>query len=510
MKNYNTKILGKSVQIIILFVALFLASCDNNESVIQPVVEDTEMLDFSFLKINNPSLTNDIYLIKEGNSFTGRVPYSADIKNLVATYIQNGSKVEVNNTVQEIGLTANDFSNKVTFTVKTTDGKEQDYDVGVTYFTGLPIINIYTVANVSINSKDEEVDGYFVVNGSRNFVVSESSEMEIRGRGNSTWYLHPKKPYQMKLDDKAEVLGMPKDKKWIFLAEHSDKTLMRNKIAFELGYLSYLDWTPKAEYAEVFINKQYCGTYNISQKVEESSNRVNLGDGGYLLEIDQLERLDPDDVYFRTNNFLINIKEPNLEYNSSEYNYVKELVNEFETVLNSNEFTDTATGYAKYIDVDSFVDWYLISEITKNQDSKDFSSIFLNVIPGEKIKMGPLWDFDLAFGNVDYSDATNPNGFWVKDHKWFVRLFQDPAFVTKVKSRFVYFKDNQNLILNKIDSYANYLKYAQEENDKKWNVLGNYIWPNPVVYNTYEEEVSHLKEWYEERMNWLTTAYNNL
>ena len=168
------------------------------------------------------------------------------------------------------------------------------------------------------------------------------------------------------------------------------------------------------------------------------------------------------------------------------------------------------TGYAKYIDIDSFIDWYLISEITKNQDSRDFSSIFLNVMPGEKIKMGPLWDFDLAFGNVNYSDATNPNGFWVKDHRWYARLFQDPAFVVKVKSRFTYFKNNQNFILDKMDFYADYLKYSQQENNDKWNVLGNYVWPNPVFFNTYQEEVNHLKNWYTQRMNWLQTAYNNL
>jgi hypothetical protein len=314
----------------------------------------------------------------------------------------------------------------------------------------------------------------------------------------------------MKLSDKTEVLGMPKDKKWIFLAEHSDKTLMRNKIVFEMGYLSNLDWTPESVYAEVFINNLYAGTYNISQKVEESSKRVNLGDTGYLLEIDQLERMETEDVYFYTSEFLINIKEPELTYESSEFNYVKDLLNEFETVLKSNEFKDPTTGYAKYIDVDSFIDWYLISEITKNQDSRDFSSIFLNVIPGEKINMGPLWDFDLAFGNVNYSDATNPAGFWVKDHKWYARLFQDPAFVTKVKSRFAYFKNNQDFILNKMDFYANYLKYSQQENDTRWNVLGNYIWPNPVFFSTYQEEVNHLKNWYTQRMDWLQNAYNNL
>jgi len=144
------------------------------------------------------------------------------------------------------------------------------------------------------------------------------------------------------------------------------------------------------------------------KKVEESDHRVVIGDDGYLLEIDQLERLDSDDVYFRTDHFLINIKEPDTEYNSVKYTYVSGLINEFEEVLMGSNFKHPQSGYAKYIDIDSFIDWYLISEITKNQDSRSFSSIFLNVIPGQKIKMGPLWDFDLAFGNVDYSECEYP------------------------------------------------------------------------------------------------------
>lgn len=507
---FRTYFFKKSFQIVFLMITLFLVSCSDDNPEIPAVVEGTEIANFSFLKAKNPSLPFDVYLTQEGNSFTGNVAYGTNIKNLVANYVHNGLLVEVNTIEQKANVTTNDFTNVVTYQVKTTDGRTQSFEVDVAYFTGLPIVNITTVDAVPINSKDVEVDGFMSIFGGRNFENFDNSALTIRGRGNSTWDLHPKKPYQIKLSDKAEVLGMPKDKKWIFLAEYSDKTLIRNKIAFEMGYLSKLEWTPKSELSEVFVNNEYVGTYNISQKVEESSNRVNLDDTGYLLEIDQLYRLDPEDVYFNTADFLVNIKEPELTYNSNEYIYIKDLVNEFETVLKGANFKDTATGYAKYIDVDSFVDWYLISEITKNQDSKDFSSIFFNVIPGEKIKMGPLWDFDLAFGNVNYSDATSSTGFWVKNHKWYARLFQDPSFVAKVKSRFIYFNNNKNVILSKMDSYANYLKYAQLENDKKWNLFGNYVWPNPVFYNTYQEEINHLKNWYSVRMNWLSTAINNL
>ena len=217
-----------------------------------------------------------------------------------------------------------------------------------------------------IDSKENYREGFATVFfGGQNFSSLSDTEMKIRGRGNSTWYFHPKKAFQMKFGNKTEMLGMPEDKKWIFLAEHSDKALIRNKIAFEMEYLSKLDWTPQSFYSEVFINNEYNGTYNITQKEEENDHRVVLGDKGYLLEIDQLERMKYDDVYFYSSDFLINIKEPEVEKDSDEYNYAENLIIEFETALKNDLFKVSNVGYAKYIDVDSFKGWYLISEITK-------------------------------------------------------------------------------------------------------------------------------------------------
>ena len=176
----------------------------------------------------------------------------------------------------------------------------------------------------------------------------------------------------------------------------------------------------------------------------------------------------------------------------------------------SDNFADPVNGYAAHIDLDSFVDWYLISEITKNVDSVNFSSIYMNVIPGEKIKMGPLWDFDLAFGNVDYADSRYVEGFWIKNNAWYSRLFEDPVFVSRVKLRFAYFLNNRDLILEKIDNLAAKLKWAQQENNDKWQTIGTYVWPNPVVYDTYDEEVEHMKNWYVQRLAWLGQAINGL
>ena len=464
---------------------------------------------FSFLQSDNPGLSSDINLSLENGVLSGRAAIGDSVDNLVASFQQAGESISIDGIDQSDGVTSNDFSNPLNYTIVGNDGLETTIAVDLAEFTGLPIVNINTLGGVGIDSKDDYVLGTVSVDGGRGFTDFPELAIEIRGRGNSTWG-HPKKPYQMKFEGKEEFLDMPKDKKWIFLAEYSDKTLLRNRIAFEMGYISDLDWTPESTFAEVFINNQYNGTYNIVQKVEETNRRVALGDTGYLLEIDQIFRLDPDDVYFETGTFLLNIKEPSLVANDAQFVYIRDLINNFETALFGSNFMDPTIGYASFIDLPSFIDWYLISEITKNVDSVSFSSIYLNVMPNEKIKMGPLWDFDLSFGNVDYADSRYAEGFWIKNNPWYSRLFQDPAFVALVQDRFAYFRDNQATMLEKIDTYATQLKWAQQENNDKWQTIGSYVWPNPVVYDTYQEEVDHMKDWYVQRMNWLDEALGDL
>lgn len=501
------------------FISLIACSGDDSIDIDEQIVIDdpitveedygTTLSQLQFLKSDNSQLSENIILQIKNNSVWNNLPINTNMESLVASFYTNSKTVTINGVEQISNVTPSDFSKELTYIVKGSEDKTQEYIINLDKFTGLPIVYLNTNGS-TIDSTDEYLTGTIDIDGNYDYENLSNTPMEIRGRGNSTWYFHPKKPYQIKFDNKTEFLGMPQDKKWIFLAEHSDKTLLRNKIVFEMGYLSDLDWTPKSEFAEVFINNNYSGTYNITQKLEAGKNRIDIGDDGYLLEIDQFDRLEIDDVYFTTNSFLINIKEPKVEENSESYVYIRELIKAFETSLYSTSFKELTTGYANYIDVNSFVDWYLISEIVKNQDSKSFSSIYLNVKPGEKIKMGPLWDFDLAFGNVDYSDARYPEGFWIKDHKWYKRLFEDPNFVSKVKVRFAFYRANENFILDKIDNFAKQLHWAQEKNDAKWDTFGNYIWPNSVYLNTHQEEVNHLKNWYTKRMNWLDTALNSL
>jgi hypothetical protein len=372
----------------------------------------------------------------------------------------------------------------------------------------LPIISIMTENLQPVISRDDYITGEVEITSSNedeNLVLA----LEIRGRGNSTWHF-PKKPYQIRFDDKEKILGMAKDKKWVLLANYSDKTMLRNEVAFNLSRFSDLDWTPDTRSVELFINNEYVGVYQIAQKVEESSNRVDIGDNGYLLEVDQLSRLDLDDIYFETNNYLFNIKEPNLDAGDDQYNIINDYIQLTENTLLGDNFTDPVEGYVKYIDVDSFIDWYLINEITKNNDAKFFSSVYMNYTPGGKLKMGPVWDYDISLGNINYNNNETTDGFWIKNATWYSRLFEDPNFVSKVKSRFNYFYDNRNLFQEHIDSSALSLNQSKERNFFKWPILGIYVWPNNVFFPTYDEEVVYLKDWLNERLEWLNNNFNEL
>jgi len=335
----------------------------------------------------------------------------------------------------------------------------------------IPILYIDTVG-VEINSKEDYIEGSVSIIGSDGLTNLSSTKMKIKGRGNSTWWqggIWGKKPYQIKFSEKTDVLNMSADKKWVLLAEISDISLIRNKIAREISNISRFDYVPQAKYIDLYINNEYAGIYLVGQKVEESSNRVNIGDNGYLVEIDTdaQGRIDIDDVYFRSNIWsshyeqgVFNIKEPNVDYNSNEYNLIKDYINNFESALFGENFKDPDLGYRSFIDLPSFIDWFLVNEIAKNQDAKSFSSIFLNYVPGEKIKMGPVWDFDLAFGNVNYSSAEDPEGFWIKENIWYEKMFEDPYFKELVKERFSYYMDNLDEILSKVDGYEIYIKFS--------------------------------------------------
>ncbi len=370
----------------------------------------------------------------------------------------------------------------------------------------------------------------------KNSATSSYSENElytgyilIEGRGNTTWEA-PKKPFNVDLifedgeDNSFPVLGMPSHHKWCLLTFYFDKSLMRIPLAFYLGRkMEYLSYTPRLHYVELYVNEEYRGLYSFCEKIERNENRIDIKkltvderdqeepriSGGYIIEINAPDRIKQDEKYFTSELMDINFtfKYPkNKNVTGQQINWIKNYIDEFETVLYGDNFKDEQNGFRKYIDENSFIDWYILQELAKNNDANMFLSVFLHKDRNGKLFMSAPWDFDIAFGNIDYSDAAYEDQFWIAYSAWFERLFEDENFSKKVQERF----DELIPLFDKIPSIVNANKEHLEtqgvvsRNFQRWPVLGTYLWPNfPPFPETHAGEVQRLYEWAESRKVWM-------
>ena len=214
--------------------------------------------------------------------------------------------------------------------------------------------------------------------------------------------------------------------------------------------------------------------------------------------------------WFRTKklDLPMTIKSPE-DITAAQLTYIKDYIQQTEDAILSEDFADPEKGYNKYINTESFINWFIVQEIMKNEDAREKTSIFYYKNRGGKLGLGPLWDFDLAAGNVDYSDARYSVGWWIKDGPWFKRLFEDPNFRQKVKARWNILKPKEiKEISASIDKNTSYLNRSQQKNFEEWNILNVRVWPNPVAYGTYPKEVEQLKNWLAARITWLDTEIN--
>ncbi len=370
-----------------------------------------------------------------------------------------------------------------------------------------------------VNSKDTYVNGRLQIlpDGTASTNAFDAV-MKIKGRGNFTWTLE-KKPYKIKLNTKASVIGLPADKEWVLLANHVDRTLFRTTLAYEFSRRLGTEYVPRARNVEVNLNGEDIGTYILTEQIKVSASRVNITEmaatdisgealtGGYLLELD--ERMDETNVWRTTRGVPYAIKEPS-EATTEQVDYIKNHLQMIEDVLNSDDFADPVNGYAKYIDVDSFINLYLVHELFKNKDAANFSSIFLFKDRNGKLKMGPPWDFDLAGGNSDVASINDPVGWHLRTGSpWYSRLFQDPAFEAKVRAKWNAMKTSQiDTLQTYIDDQAYRLALSQVRNFTIWPILSYAFFPASVVPGSYAGEVAQLKTWLQNRVTWMDAQFN--
>lgn len=470
-----------------------------------------KILSFEFLAEDNPlQLIDDVKCTIEGDSLVVCwIPHLVDEKVLTPHFLIVGDSLCAGELELISDETSYDFSRPVLLTVR-RGGQHLTYKVLVHSFTGLPVCWIETENRAPIVSKEDYINASFrliedVLTKSPGEVIE--SRVHIRGRGNSTWFNYPKKPYRLKFGDKVSLCDEPKDKSWVLLANYLDKSMLCNYMAFYMGQMSRIEWTPHSHFVELILNGVYQGTYQLTENIKIAKHRVNVGDDGFVMEIDGYATGEEDARYFPVAHLqqVVNIKDPDVEYGDDNFNYVKRYVQKADSVLYSEGFRDQNEGWQKYMDIDTFVDYYLINEIIKNCDTMWWNA-YMNLTRSGKIKMGPLWDYDNAFGTYVREDCTNPEGFWVKDKPWYNRLFEDPIFVNAVKDRFAYFYERRDEIYANMNTMANYLKYSAIENDNKWNILYNYERGNYNIWGDYYNEVTSIKSWLNARFEWLNTA----
>ncbi len=388
--------------------------------------------------------------------------------------------------------------------------------------TGIPIIQIVTKDGHTIDSKSEWKTALFEVIGNQcGFEDLTIDVMKIKGRGNTSWGL-PKKPYSIKLDSGTKILGMKKSKRWVLIANYSDKSLLRNYFASYLGNNLYNTcWNPSFKSVHLILNGSYRGVYLFGEQIKIDKNRVNINDisktgvdeGGFIFEIN--ERLDEKFNFTTKKGVCISLKDPD-DVDVEIQQRVQTSIQTAEDVLFGKNFDDPVNGWRKYFDEESIIDWYLTNEITKNIDAAHYGSIYFYYEPSDGLfHMGPSWDFDISCGNVYYDGGDKYTGLFVKENSvWVKRMFSDSEFVDNVKQRWNLTKQDLYGFINTwIPEQAALLENAADHNFKKWQILGNYVWPNEFGYSerkTYQSEVDYLKNWLNLRYAYFDKAINNL
>lgn len=526
----------KTLKLLFLSVILFpiLTSCnDTKDKSPEPAIDF-----FTLQPEFNSGLDEVIVGEISNNTINLAVPYRASLNNMVVSFNYVGIKVEINNVEQVSNITSNDFSNPLVYKVIGSNGETTEYTVTIT--NNLPRVpRVYVNVEGGAEFKDDEKEIYknatLRILDLDNYYTSNTEfigDGEIKGRGNSTWWGVPKKPYRIKLDDKNSLLGMSNDKNWALLANYYDKTLLRNITAFEISRIADMSWTPQSVSVDYYMNGTYRGVYTLTEHVRVSderfdielvSNEDNSGEaltGGYFLELD----FHFDEPYkFMTNKKKLPImfKDPE-EPTKQQFDYVQNYFNVAEEVLYSDNFTDPVEGYRKYIDVPSFINYYIVQELSKNVDGNLRGSCYMAIRRNGKIELPLVWDADIAFGNADHitceQGATSRewDGWFIKTQSpWFDRLFEDPQFVEELKGRWNELKPELNTLPDFIKHHKDMLNEPQERNFSPkpygagWSIIKP-EWNTSIIRGSYDNEVNYLVFFVTKRLQWLDTNINGL
>lgn len=364
----------------------------------------------------------------------------------------------------------------------------------------LPCVYIETPGRVAVRSKTIWVEFATIkITGDEGKVLYQDDSLKIRGRGNSTWWNYPKKPYYIKLDHQADFYGTGKSKKWVLLANWMDRTLLRNQVAFEASRRTSIEWTPYGRFVELYLNGEHLGNYWLGEKINVEGSKF---EAEYLFTFDTSDSNERD--FFSTDTYRANVRQWNcpveVKYpDRDDYDYDTD-PSKFRPILTAAEqalktMTDAiaAGNFSDVIDIDSFCDWYLVHELCYNMEPNHPKSCFFHW-RGGKMYAGPVWDFDWN------TFTPNHNTLDISNSLWYSRLLKNSAFKARLKERWAELKPSFETLPDYIDEQADLIQESEWNNWQMWP-----CYPNPITEDSsgmvnhdenlsYQEALNRMKD----------------
>lgn len=392
-------------------------------------------------------------------------------------------------------------------------GYEDEGDDSQLYqLTNLPTVIINTENAQEIVSKENEISSNVYIISENGTKLLSTSETGVRGRGNASWDQFPKKPYRLKFKSKQSPLGAPASaKKWTLISNYSDKSLMRNILAFEASRRFGQAYTPYCHPVDVIVNGEYRGCYQLCDQVEAAEGRVPAKDG-YLIEIDAYAWKEVS-AFWSWKGTPVTIKHPDEDdITDAQRNHIESFFNQMETAALGSDFTDPEKGYRKYLDLESFLRNLLVGDFCGNTDLLWSVYMYKDAADG-KLYTGPTWDHDLSFDNDYRSHPINNNNDFI-----FLTVPSPASDAVREMTRKIVKEDPQakqmlaelwteayeNGSLKTLPDYLDrtylLLQESQELNFKRWKILNQQVHMNFQALGSYEAEVQFVKKCIEERL----------
>ncbi len=422
--------------------------------------------------------------------------------------------------------------------------------------SNLPILVITTENGVSIPDEPKVAahlgviwNGEGVLNHLNDAYNDYDGNIGIELRGSSSQGFS-KKGYAMETrnpDSTAKnvsLLGFPKENDWVLHGPYSDKSLVRNAMAYILaGWI--MEYAPRVKFCEVVINGDYRGVYILTEKIKRDKNRVNISEltsdinsgdeltGGYILKFDKWDGAFSEGfpsayppypgasgkVYYQYHYPKVQDITP------QQKTYIKNYINAMEDVMMSPLFADSVEGYPKFFDVPSLHQFIYIQEMSRNVDGYRLSTFMHKDRDSkdERLKMGPVWDFNLGFGNVDYCIGPSTEGWAIHFNDfcpsdswsiqfWWLKLWNEPGFQEGLAKNWRELRQtslSDERIFHLLDSLTNMLQEPAQRNFQRWPILHQYVWPNAFVGGSYEEELNYFSNWLANRLAWMDEQWKD-